>query len=121
MLCLIVNNQKANLFAVPDYPKAFVEGCLVIIIDEAGKRSVWGREADPMVAREVAEEIEQGLRSIRHARRRLVEALETTIRELGEAGVPEGLLVESICEAYWSIQMKLPALVESLVEADINR
>ncbi len=74
-----------------------------------------------MVAREVAEEIEQGLRSIRHAQRRLVEALETTIRELGEADVPEGLLVESICEAYWSIQMKLPGLVESLVEADRTR
>ncbi len=52
---------------------------------------------------------------------RLVEALETTIRELGEADVPEGLLVESICEAYWSIQMKLLGLVERLVEADINR
>jgi hypothetical protein len=116
-----VNNQKANCDAVPAYPKAFVEGCLIIIIDEAGKRSVWGREADPLAAREVAEEIEQGLRSIRHTRRRLVEALETTIRELGEADVPGGLLIESICEAYWSLQMKLPGLLESLVEADINR
>ena len=116
-----MNNKEANCDAVPDYPKAFVEGCLVIFIDEEGKRSVWGCETDPLAAQEVAEEIEQGLKSIRHARMRLVEALETTIRELGEADVPEGLLVESICEAYWSIQMKLPGLVESLVEADINR
>ncbi len=116
-----MNNKKANCDAVPDYPKAFVEGCLIILIDEKGKRSVWGRETDPLAAREAAEEIEQGLKSIRHARRRLVEALETTIRELGEAGVPEGLLVESICEAYWSIQMKLPGLLESLVEANSNR
>ena len=64
---------------------------------------------------------EQGLKSIRHARRRLVEALETAIRELGALDVPEGLMVESICEAYWCIQMKLPGLVESLVKADINR
>ncbi len=116
-----MNNQTANCDDVPDYPKAFVEGCLVIFIDEKGKRSVWGREADPLAAQEIAEEIEQGLKSIRHTRRRLVEALETTIRELGEVDVPQGLLVESICEAYWSIQMKLPGLVESLVEADINR
>ena len=116
-----MNNQKSNCDAIPDYPKAFVEGCLVIIIDEEGKRSVWGREADPLAAQEVAKEIGQGLRSIRHARKRLVEALETTIRELGETDVPEGLLVESICEAYWSLQMKLPGLLETLVEADINR
>lgn len=116
-----MNNHKANSDAVPDYFKAFVEGCLVIFIDEKGKRNVWGREADPLAAQETAEEIEQGLNSIRHAQRRLVEALETTIRELGEADVPKGLLVESICEAYWSIQMKLPGLVESLVEAEINR
>ena len=116
-----MNNQKTSDDAVLNYPKAFVEGCLVIFIDEEGKRRIWGREADPLTAQEIAEEIEQGLRSIRHARRRLVEALETTIRELGEADVPKGLLVESICEAYWSIQMKLPDLVESLVEADINR
>ncbi|MBC8224310.1 hypothetical protein H8E65_06960 [Candidatus Bathyarchaeota archaeon] len=116
-----MNNQKANSDAVPDYPKAFVEGCLVIFIDEKGKRNVWGREANPLTAQETAEEIEQGLRSIRHARRRLVEAIETTIRELGEVDIPEGLLIESICEAYWSIQMKLPGLVESLVEADSNR
>jgi hypothetical protein len=116
-----VNNQKSNCAAVPDYPKALVEGCLVILIDEDGKRSVWGRETDPLAAREAAEEIEQGLRSIRHARMRLVEALETTVRELGEADVPGGLLVESICEAYWSIQMKLHNLLESLVEAEINR
>ncbi len=98
-----------------------MEGCLVILIDEGGKRSVWGREADPMAAQAVAEEIEQGLKSIRHARSRLVEALETTIRELGEADVPKGLLVESVCEAYWSIQMKLPGIVELLLEADNNR
>ena len=114
-------NQKATNDKVPDYPKALVEGCLVIIIDEEGKRNVWGREADPLTAHEVAEEIEQGLKSIHHARRRLVEALETTVRELGEMDVPEGLLVESICEAYWSIQVKLSGLVESLVEADHNR
>jgi len=30
-------------------------------------------------------------------------------------------MVESICEAYWCIQMKLPGLAESLVKADINR
>ena len=94
---------------------------MVIFIDEEGKRGLWGCETDPLAAQEVAEEIEQGLKSIRHARMRLVEALETTIRELGEADVPEGLLVESICEAYWSIQMKLLGLVERLVEADINR
>jgi len=116
-----VNNQETNDDSALDYPKAFVEGCLVIFIDEEGKRRVWGSEADPLAAQEIAEEIEQGLRSIRHARRRLVEALETTIRELGGMDVPEGLLVESICEAYWSIQMKLPGLVEGLVEADINR
>jgi len=116
-----VNNQKTNDDAALEYPKAFVEGCLVIFIDEEGKRRVWGSETDPLAAREIAEEIEQGLRSIRHTRRRLVDALETTIRELGEMDVPEGLLVESICEAYWSIQMKLPGLVETLVEADINR
>jgi len=114
-------NCKAKSDEVPDYFKAFAEGCLVIFIDENGKRNVWGREADPVAAQETAEEIEQGLTSIRHAQRRLVEALETTIRELGEVDVPEGLLVECICEAYWSIQMKLPGLVESLVEADRTR
>ena len=102
---------------MPDYPKASVEGCIVILIDEEGKRSVWGREADP----QAAQEIEQGLTSIRHTRRRLVEALEITIRELGKANVPEGLLVESICEAYWSIQRKLPGLLVSLKETDANR
>jgi len=106
---------------MPDYPKAFVEGCLVIIIDEEGKRSVWGREPDPLVAQEIAEEIEQGLTSIHHARMRLVEALETTVRELREVDIPEDLLVESICEVVWSTQMKLPGLVERLVEADKNR
>ena len=116
-----MNNRKANCDSVPDYPKAFVEGCLVIIIDEEGKRSVWGRESNPLAAQEAAEEIEQGLTCIRHTRMRLVEALETTIRELGEVEVPEGLLVDSVCEAYWSIHMKLPNLVERLVEVDRNR
>jgi hypothetical protein len=116
-----MNNHKDPYDTVPDYPKAFVEGCIVILIDEEGKRSVWGREADPQAAQKVAQEIEQGLTSIRHARRRLVEALEITIRELGKANVPEGLLVESICEAYWSIQRKLPDLLVSLIEADVNR
>jgi hypothetical protein len=35
--------------------------------------------------------------------------------------IPEGLLAEFICEAIWSIQMKLLSLVESLVEPDITR
>ena len=116
-----MNNKKATYHTALDYPRAIVEGCLVILIDKKGKRSVWGREADPMGAQKVAEEIEQGLKSIRHAQRRLIEALETTIRELGEADVPERMLVKPVYEAYWSIQMKLSDLVESLVEADNNR
>jgi hypothetical protein len=116
-----VNKEKVRSDVVPDYPIAFVEGCQVIIIDEEGKRTIWGREPDPLTAQEAAEEIEKGLKSIHHARRRIIEALETTVRELGEMDVPEGLLVESICEAIWNIQMKLPGLVESIVEADVNR
>ena len=106
---------------LPDYPKAFVEGCQVIIIDEEGKRSIWEREHDPVAAQEAAEEIEKGLKSIHHARRRIIEALEITVRELGAVDVSKGLMVESICEAIWNIQMKLPSLVESIIEADINR
>jgi hypothetical protein len=116
-----VNKEKIRSDAVPDCPKAFVEGCQVIIIDEEGRRIIWGREPDPLAAQEAAEEIEKGLKSIHHARRRVIEALETTVRELGEKDVPEGLLVESMCEAMWNIQLKLPGLVESLVEADTNR
>ncbi len=116
-----MNNHKDNYDTVPDYPQAFVEGCIVILIDAEGKRSVWGREADPQAAQEVAQELEQGLTSIRHARRRLVEALEITIHELGKANVPEGLLVEYICEAYWSIQRKLPCLLVSVLDVDDKR
>jgi len=116
-----VNNSENTGNLDLHYPRAFAEGCLVFVIDERGKQSVWGRESDPLVAKEVAKEIENGLKSIRHARSRIMEALETSIRELGEEGVSEGLVVESICEAYWSIQIKLPDLLDRMVEANINR
>jgi len=97
---------------MPEYPRVEVDRGVIIIIDENEDRTVWDVVDDPEQAMEIAQEIEKGLQSIAHVKKRLLETLEELAREMSDAEIPGETRAEYIWEAYWEIHRRLPQLLE---------
>jgi len=87
----------------------------IIIIDENEDRTVWDVVDDPEKAMEIAQEIEKGLQSIAHVKKRLLETLDELAREMSDAEIPRETRAEYIWEAYWAVHRRLPQLLERLL------
>lgn len=85
---------------LPDYPKVVLDGSAVVIHYENGEREVWGYEPNQKIAREIASDIEIGLKSINYISLELMKSLSELADQLETLEIPKEYINEYIYEGY---------------------
>jgi hypothetical protein len=116
-----VGSEDSRRPSLPDYPKVVVDDGVIVILEDGGKRIIWGHEKDSAVARGIAEEIEIELKTMSYTRRRLVEMLNDVVDELLEVEVPVRVLNDLIQDAYCNVGRELPCLIKGMISKAENR
>ena len=116
-----MGSDRSRRPSLPDYPKVVVDDGVIVILEDEGKRIIWGHEKDSAVARGIAEEIEIELKTMSYARRRLVEMLNDVVDELLEVEVPVCVLNDLIEDAYCDVGRVLPCLIKGMISKAENR
>lgn len=116
-----MGSDRSRRPSLPDYPKVVVDDGVIVILEDEGKRIIWGHEKDSAVARGIAEEIEIELKTMSYARRRLVEMLNDVVDELLEVEVPVCVLNDLIEDAYCDVGRVLPCLIKGMICKAENR
>ena len=85
---------------LPDYHKVVLDGSAVVIQYENGEREVWGYEPNHKLAREVASDIEIGLKSINYISLELMKSPSELADQLENLEIPKEYIKEYIYEGY---------------------
>ena len=86
--------------SLPEFPKVVLDGSAMVIHYENGEREVWGYEPNQTLAREIASDIEVGLKAINYIGLELMKSLSELAEELEILEIPEEYINEYIYEGY---------------------
>ncbi|UCH57456.1 MAG: hypothetical protein JSV18_00615 [Candidatus Bathyarchaeota archaeon] len=104
--------MKTKRSCLPLFPRVEARGNSIVIIEEDGCETLWGREEDEITARRVADEIQIELRSICYIKRSLVRFMNKLVDDLVELGVQAEHLDSVLYEGCFNIQRMLMELSE---------
>lgn len=89
---------------LPLFPRTELRGDDVVIIWDDMSEQVWDNESDKIMAAEVAEEIQLGLRAIKYVKLHLINSLSDVVADLKEFNVKEEDIGDIVYEGYQSIR-----------------
>jgi hypothetical protein len=85
---------------LPEHPKVIIDGTAIVIHNENGEKEVWGYESDRIIAEDIAQKIEIGLRAINYVALEIMKSLSDIADELETLGVLSEHINDHICEEY---------------------
>ncbi len=97
----IINMIKTSI--LPEYPKVVLDGTAIVICYKDGEKEVWGYEPNKKIAREIANEIELGLKAIDYVSFELIKVLNEIAERLESHGVPQEYMNDYLSEGYFKI------------------
>lgn len=100
---------------LPEYPRTDVRDSTIVIIYENGEEVIWGYEPNPTIAREVALDIELGLRAIDYVAFEITKKLSSIANDLVDFGVPYEYTNEYVAEGYSKVAKWFNRLEQSQV------
>ncbi len=104
---------------LPEHPKVVVDGTAIVINYEDGRKEIWGHEANKKIAKEVAMDIELGLKAIDYVSLEVMKLLSEIAEQLESLDIPAEYVKDYVCEGYTKVSKRFRELeIRQLVTTD---